>query len=58
MEYEQSQVMRKSLVMFILIVLPLFLIAIGLIFNLMNAWFYILSATWFTAGIIFYGALR
>ena len=43
---------------FLLTILPWIIIIIGLILPIENAWYYILSITWFASGLIFYYALR
>ncbi|MBU0498305.1 MAG: hypothetical protein KKC68_08205 [Candidatus Thermoplasmatota archaeon] len=49
---------RGFLLAFLLMILPWIVIIIGLSFNIQNAWYYILSITWFGSGLIFYSALR
>ncbi len=58
MEIELSESIKKTITAFLLLILPLFVILIGVIFNIYNAWLYILSATWFGSGVIFFGALN
>jgi len=57
MEIEVSESIKKFVSAFLLLMLPLLLILLGVILNIYNAWFYILAATWFGSGVIFYGAL-
>jgi len=54
MELNISKTVKQALTMFILLILPLLAILLGVIFNVLNAWFYILCVTWFGTGIIFY----
>jgi len=58
MEFELSEPIKKILTAFLLLILPLLVILLGVIFNIFNAWFYILASTWFGSGVIFFGALN
>lgn len=58
MEFELSEPIKKILTAFLLLILPLLVILLGVIFNFFNAWFYILAATWFGSGVIFFGAVN
>jgi hypothetical protein len=58
MEIELSESIKKVISAFLLLILPLILILLGVIFNIFNAWFYVLAATWFGSGVIFFGALN
>ena len=58
MEIELSESIKKVISAFLLLILPLLLILLGVIFNIFNAWFYVLTATWFGSGVIFFGALN
>ena len=56
MEINISKTVWKYLTVFLLVILPLLIILLGAVFNILIAWYYILSATWFCMGVIFYGA--
>jgi len=58
MEIELPESIKKIISIFLLLILPLLIILIGVIFNIYNAWLYILAATWFASGVIFFGALN
>jgi len=58
MDIELSESIKKFITAFLLLILPLFVILLGVIFNIFNAWLYILAATWFGSGVIFYSALN
>lgn len=53
-----NEQVRKFLLAFLLTILPWIVIIIGLILPIENAWYYILSITWFVSGLMFYYALR
>jgi len=57
MELNLSQTVRKIISAFLLLILPLVTIVLGLVFNVENAWLYILAITWFGVGVIFFGAI-
>jgi hypothetical protein len=57
MEIELSESTKKIITAFLLLILPLLIILLGVIFNIFNAWLYILASTWFASGVIFFGAL-
>ena len=57
MEIELSESTKKIIKAFLLLILPLLIILLGVIFNIFNAWLYILASTWFASGVIFFGAL-
>ncbi len=58
MEIELPESIKKIISIFLLIILPLLVILIGVVFNIYNAWLYILAVTWFASGVIFFGALN
>jgi hypothetical protein len=58
MEINLSETWRGIISLFLLIILPLLVILLGVIFNLLIAWYYIFAVTWFGMGIIFYSALK
>jgi len=57
MELNLTQPMKQIISAFILIILPLIVLALGTIFGIENAWYYLLSIVWFGTGIIFFGAI-
>ena len=56
MELNISQTAKQLITAFLLMILPLLTIIIGVVFNVLNAWFYIIAVTWFGLGIIFFSA--
>ena len=58
MELNLSKTVKTTISIFLLIILPMLSILIGLITELLNAWFYILCVTWFGMGLIFYSAIE
>jgi hypothetical protein len=58
MELNISKIMKQSLSIILLIILPLLAILLGVIFEMLIAWYYIICITWFGMGIIFYGAIN
>ena len=58
MEINLSEDIRNILMLFILIILPIILIALGILTGLINPVFYILIIFWFGMGLTFYGALN
>lgn len=58
MEINLSETWKEIISLLLLIILPLLVILLGVIFGLLNAWYYILAVTWFGMGIIFYSALK
>jgi hypothetical protein len=58
MEINLSETWKEIISLLLLIILPLLVILLGVIFSLLNAWYYILAVTWFGMGIIFYSALN
>lgn len=57
MEMNISSNLKKMLLAFLLIILPLILLILGLMINFKVALFYILSIVWFGMGMIFFYAL-
>jgi len=57
MELNLTQEKRKTLLAFLMILLPLIVIGLGAISGMTNAGYYILSILWFSMGIIFFGAM-
>ena len=58
MELNLSERVKQLYAALILMIIPLLLILIGTIINLLNAWFYIISITWFGIGLILFMALK
>jgi hypothetical protein len=57
MEINITQEMRKNLMIFLMVLLPLILIVLGAISGITNAGYYILSILWFGMGVFFFGAI-
>lgn len=57
MEITISQTVKNIIIIFLLIVLPLITIGLGIIFNILLAWFYIIAITWFGMGVIYVSAI-
>jgi len=58
MEINLSENIRNIIMFFILIILPIILIALGILTGFINAVYYILVIFWFGMGLTFYGALN
>ena len=58
MELNISSTIRQFITALILLILPLITIALGLVFNILHAWYYIIAITWFGFGVIFFSALE
>jgi len=58
MEFNLPKIVKQILTAFLLLILPLLVILLGVIFNILIAWYYILCVTWFGMGVIFYGAIN
>jgi hypothetical protein len=58
MEITISQTLKQIIIVFLLIILPLVTIGIGIILDILVAWFYILAITWFGMGIIYVSAIN
>jgi len=58
MEINLSGNIKQVISIIILLILPLITLLIGLMANILNAWFYVGLITWFGMGVIFYGALN
>lgn len=57
MDLNLSENVRKTISLFLLILLPWIIIGLGLVLNVTFVWYYVLSIMWFGMGFIFYGAL-
>ena len=58
MEINLPKEIKQIITVFLMIILPLILIGLGgIVFEIVNAWFYILSIVWLGMGIIFYSAI-
>jgi hypothetical protein len=58
MEITISQTLKQIIMVFLLIILPLITIGLGIILNILVAWFYIIAITWFGMGIIYVSAIN
>jgi len=58
MEITISQTLKQIIMVLLLIILPLVTIGIGIILDILVAWFYILAITWFGMGIIYVSAIN
>jgi hypothetical protein len=58
MEINLSETWKGIISLLLLMILPLLVILLGVIFNILIAWYYILAVTWFGMGVIFYSALK
>jgi len=56
MEINISKNVKQIIIAFLLLILPLLTIGLGIIFEILVAWFYIVIITWFGLGIIFFSA--
>ncbi len=57
MEINLTERMKQLVSGFLLIILPLLFIGVGAAVDILNAWYFILSITWFGIGIILFNAL-
>jgi hypothetical protein len=57
MDLNISKTVKDVFSMFILLILPILAILLGVVFNVLIAWYFILCVTWFGAGVIFYSAI-
>ena len=57
MEMTISQTVKQIIIVLLLIILPLVTIGLGIIFNILLAWFYIIAITWFGMGVIYISAI-
>ena len=58
MELNLSETVKQIITVFLLIILPLIVLGVGVFFNYLNAWFYILTITWFGLGVIFNSTIQ
>lgn len=58
MEINLNDQVRNVIQLLVLLILPLICLLLGIVFTIENVWFYVLSITWFGAGLIFYNALN
>jgi hypothetical protein len=56
MEINISKTVKQIITALLLLILPLVTIGLGIIFNILIAWYYIIAITWFGLGIIFFSA--
>ena len=58
MEINLTDQNKMLLQMFLLLILPWIAIILGILLNIENVWYYLLSITWFGSGVVFMGALN
>jgi len=58
MEINLNDQVRNIIQVLVLLILPLICLLLGIVFTIENVWYYVLSITWFGAGLIFYNALN
>jgi len=58
MELNLNKSIMGILTFLILVALPLVILVIGLAFEVVYAWYYVLAITWFACGVIFYTAIN
>jgi len=58
MEMNLTKDMKQIISVFLMIILPLIVIGLGVYFNILNAWYFILAIVWFAMGVIFFCALN
>ena len=58
MEINLTDTYKQILQVFLLLILPWIVIIIGLAYPIQNGMYYLLSITWFGAGVIFFSALN
>jgi len=58
MEFNLNKEVKEFITIFIMIFLPLILIGLGaFVFDIINAWYFVLCMLWFGMGVIFYCAI-
>ena len=58
MELNISSTIKQVISAFLLFILPLITILLGIIFEVLNAWYYILTICWFGVGLIFFAMIQ
>lgn len=58
MELSLTKEIKQIISVFLMIILPLIVIGLGIIFEIINAWYFILSVIWFAMGVIFFSAVN
>ncbi len=58
MEINLNDQVRNIIQVLVLLIFPLICLLLGIVFTIENVWYYVLSITWFGAGLIFYNALN
>jgi hypothetical protein len=58
MEINLSSNLKQIISAFVLFILPLIGILLGVIFEIYNAWYFILIICWFGIGLIFFTAIQ
>lgn len=57
MEITLSQTVKQIIMVLLLLVLPLVTIGLGILFEILLAWYYIIAITWFGMGVIYISAI-
>ncbi len=57
MEITLSQTVKHIIAVLLLIILPLVTIGLGILFDILLAWYYIIAITWFGMGVIYISAI-
>jgi hypothetical protein len=58
MEINLSDTVKQIIMAFILMVIPMLLILVGVLIELLNAWYFIGMVTWFGVGLIIFSVLN
>lgn len=58
MELNITEQTGKLLQLLLLIILPIVALLLGVVLTIENAWYFVLSITWFGSGIVFYASLN
>jgi len=58
MEINLTETKKQIILVFLLMILPILVIIAGLVYNVLNAWYFISAVTWFGVGLIFYCAIE
>ena len=58
MELNLSESKKQVISIFLLMILPLLVILLGLVYDIMNAWYFIGAVTWFGVGLVFFCAIQ
>jgi hypothetical protein len=58
MELNLTKEIKQIISVFLMIILPLIVIGLGILFEIVNAWYFILAIIWFAMGIIFFSTVN